>query len=797
MKIEVKGLAIAIIILTATSTYVFAFPNVVQSQSTSEGNWVWDGGMIARPPHVVLGAGWTPAYIHNAASPLGGAPFCNSLSLPTESYILCYPPNFIRTAYNFPPLQYSARLGTYSDGFNGTGSTIVIVDAFGSPTIAYDLAQYDGNFSVPPPPSFTILCGENNWQDSTGCTNGAINGYNATSGGGCNGCFDELGWSEEITLDVTQSHALAPGAKIVLVVANSDLPSDLGAAENAVVNNPTYAGSIMTQSFGLPDSVVDPSTKAGYDNTYRTAALNGWTVLAKSGDDGANEGYGVLSGTTRTELMPAWPATSPMVLAVGGTQGLPYGGQYGGLLQRNSFFNSQPVSCAAAATCNTGLVVIYGGGSGCANAARPAEPTGCTPTGYGGEGAWQEVGYIGPTSSSGGGVSTLYARPNFQSSQTSTYATIPSGTVTATGRTTPDVAFNAAVNGGALAYMDDFGENFATCNPVCTGTPSWLVLGGTSAASDAWAAVIAILNQEHGGPVGYINPAIYSLAMSSAYGTAFHDIRAGNNTDCPAHVNSFTPSPFPTTPPYYDCGVNYPSSSIDCSQYGYCGVVDPVTPLGFAAGPGYDLTTGWGTPNVSNFISSFLSLYATNNGNINLPGPGWDLFSVPEVPVNTAIGQVLANLIADNSFSVIYSYQGGKWYGAMLVTKYPVSTLSPIGSLSLLKTVQDGFAYWILMTKPDQITYSIPSTGYILAPPPASPPSYPLAVGWNLVGFKPQPTIGPENTGAYLTSVTYNTAHVYVYVNSSGSWQLNGAGTPIEVGQGLWVDVTSPSTLTP
>jgi len=50
---------------------------------------------------------------------------------------MCYPPNFLKTAYNFPI------------GLDGTGSTVVIVDAFGSPTIQADLNIYDTTFGLP------------------------------------------------------------------------------------------------------------------------------------------------------------------------------------------------------------------------------------------------------------------------------------------------------------------------------------------------------------------------------------------------------------------------------------------------------------------------------------------------------------------------------------------------------------------------------------------------------------------------------------------------------------------------
>src|SRR2546426_12221539 len=75
-----------------------------------------------------------------------GIPLCKSASL---GNIVCYPPSFIKKAYEFPS---TATL-------DGTGQTIVIVDAFGSPTIVNDLALFDARFGIPAPPSFTIFCG--------------------------------------------------------------------------------------------------------------------------------------------------------------------------------------------------------------------------------------------------------------------------------------------------------------------------------------------------------------------------------------------------------------------------------------------------------------------------------------------------------------------------------------------------------------------------------------------------------------------------------------------------------------
>jgi subtilase family serine protease len=481
------------------------------------------------------------------ASLVGGSPFCSSGSLGT---ILCYPPNFLKKAYDFPST-------TGHHGLDGTGQTIVIVDAFGSPTIQSDLNTYDAAFGLSAT-TVTILCGPT-WTGAATdlCplnTIADIATVAATPGGvACGGVPGVTGWAEETTLDVTMSHALAPGAHIVLVVTNDCFDSNIYAAEMAVVNQHQYKGSIMSQSFGEPDDLatcttLDPTNSycIAYDPTllnlpnqvFATATLNHWTVIASTGDYGANE---AVPFTGTGELTPSFPATNPLVLAAGGTQGNPYGGAYGGPPGPGGTF-----SCSAHQTCNTGLVVINGGANGCGTAVRPGEPTSCYPSGYGGESTWNEFAVLGFGTNTGGGFSSLYSVPFYQWLVPHTYTTLLGNTIKATGRMTPDVSFNSAVYGGVMAYLGFLGR--------------WAVFGGTSAASPAWAGIIALANQANGRPLGFVNPLIYL----NGYGHSFHDITQGNNAVCA----------------------------------GLCGED------GYLAKRGYDMTTGWGTPDVAHFIDA-------------------------------------------------------------------------------------------------------------------------------------------------------------------------------------------------
>jgi len=470
---------------------------------------------------------------------VGGVPFCVSGSLGT---VLCYPPSFLKTAYNFPPTRGR-------DGLDGDGQTIVIVDAFGSPTIQSDLDKFTTTFGLPPK-HVEILCGPT-WTGAATDTCPVTTIADLSTAPNAALC-GAVGWAEETTLDVTMSHALAPGAKIVLVVANDCQDANINAAEFAVVTQERFEGSIMSQSFGEADdkvgcsdpacTVFDPTIKAGADRGYRIATHHRWTLIASSGDDGANEDVREF-GTT--ELTPGWPATNPLVLAAGGTQGNPYGGQYGPPPGPGGTF-----SCPANTDCNTGLVVVNGGPFGCTTAARPGVPSSCIPVGYGGEAAWNEFNFFGIATSTGGGVSSLYRRPEYQEDLPREFDTLLGSDVRAHGRTTPDVSCNSVIHRGVVAFLGFIGTS---------GT--WGVFGGTSAASPAWAGIMALVNQANCEPVGFITPRIYDLSRRERH-HALHDITVGNNSDADG-------------------------------QFG----VD-----GFNATYGYDLTTGWGTPDVSRFI---------------------------------------------------------------------------------------------------------------------------------------------------------------------------------------------------
>jgi subtilase family serine protease len=210
-------------------------------------------------------------------------------------------PARIRAAYDVGPL--------YKKGIDGAKQTIVIVDSFGSPTIRSDLAHFDKYFHLHAPPSFRVI------QPA-----GKIPAYHASNS-------NRVGWAAETTLDVEWAHVMAPGASIVLVeTPTSENEGTTGFAQ--LVKAEKYVlrhnlGQVISQSFGATEQTF--SRKSDYAairnlrGAYRLAHRDRVTVLAASGDLGVTS-YKYNGVDEYTTPAVNWPATDPLVTAVGGTQ---------------------------------------------------------------------------------------------------------------------------------------------------------------------------------------------------------------------------------------------------------------------------------------------------------------------------------------------------------------------------------------------------------------------------------------------------------------------------------------------
>jgi subtilase family serine protease len=178
-------------------------------------------------------------------------------------------PQQIRDAYGFSNVSFGNIVG------DGSGQTIAIVDAYNDPNIASDLMKFDQTFGLPDPPGFAVVEQQKGKKLPK----------------------DNKGWSQEIALDVEWSHAIAPGANILLVETLS--PSELFTGVNFARNVPGV--SVVSLSAAANEIKQEPSADSLFTTPYGHAGV---TFVVSAGDSGAK---------------PAYPSSSPNVLSVGGT----------------------------------------------------------------------------------------------------------------------------------------------------------------------------------------------------------------------------------------------------------------------------------------------------------------------------------------------------------------------------------------------------------------------------------------------------------------------------------------------
>ena len=385
-----------------------------------------------------------------------------------------------------------------ASGNTGRGVRVAIVDAYASPTLRADAKTYAQRYDSEHPLS--------NSQYSQ-----LVFPETDPSLEAADQC-DASGWYGEQTLDVEAVHATAPGASILYVGAASCLDDDINVALNDVVVH--HRADIISNSYGNSGEDGIPAAEfAAFDAITAQAALEGIGIYFSSGDDGdqvANLGA----------PSPDYSATSSMVTAVGGTSlGVDARGHT--VMERGW---------------ETGLAALDAGKW------SPRYPGDFL---YG----------------SGGGVSKLYAEPNYQR------AVVPDRLArngSRRGRVVPDVAILGDPNTGMLiGQTQTFGDgvSFDTFR-----------IGGTSLSSPLFAGVMALADQRAGYAHGFANPALYRLYRSGAY----TDVTPG--------------SPLAMVRVNYANGENAINGTSTTAR-----VIDDPN-LTIHTGVGYDNVTGMGTP---------------------------------------------------------------------------------------------------------------------------------------------------------------------------------------------------------
>ncbi len=340
----------------------------------------------------------------------------------------------------------------HAAGITGEGETIVIVDAYGSPTALSDLQFFSTTFGLPAP-DLTIV-----HPTGTPTFSGSMHGV-------------QVGWAFETSLDLQWAHAIAPDAKIVLIASNpaetegvQGFPSIFIGEQFAVDH---YPGAVISQSFAVTEqsfhSAADVQV-AKFDKVYQQAADNFITVFGSSGDSGTSNVIGGQGGSTPRFLpFPTvnWPSSDPLVTSAGGTW-LQFGW-----------------------TWNPSSLVFPGSLS---YLATPGSRT---------EAVWNEP-YL--PAATGGGLSVLFSTPDFQSG---IFSSLLKGA-----RGLPDVSWNAAVNGGVLVFTSFPGARVGW--HIIGGTSaSSPQLAGLIALTNQLADTKGKAHH-----VGYLNPLLYTLPSS-------------------------------------------------------------------------------------------------------------------------------------------------------------------------------------------------------------------------------------------------------------------------------------------
>jgi subtilase family serine protease len=209
-----------------------------------------------------------------------GAPITNG---PPDLAPCGYQPSDLQTAYNLTPL--------YQEHLDGRGTTIAIVDAYGSTTIATDAAVFSAAMGLPPI-NLTVI--------------GTPTESNFSTDG-------NAGWASETTLDVEWVHAVAPGANVILVVTPTNSFNDLFTGDLTAASQPGVV-AISNSWSGFDIGVAgDSEFYSVVDGLLQAIGAAGISIDYSTGDSGDNSSQlgGIYTST-------GWPASSPFATGVGG-----------------------------------------------------------------------------------------------------------------------------------------------------------------------------------------------------------------------------------------------------------------------------------------------------------------------------------------------------------------------------------------------------------------------------------------------------------------------------------------------
>jgi subtilase family serine protease len=359
----------------------------------------------------------------------------------------------------YTPEQLRSAYGLTAKSATGKGITVAVVDAYASPTIATDLRSYVRAEKFPGLGAELRQRTAAKFDDQSEC--------------------DQPSWSEEEALDIEAVHTMAPGANIEYAGATDCTFGPLLDQLSSIVDN--QSADIVTNSWTGPEDGLDAATRTAFDQVFEQGATEGIGFDFASGDCGYNDpGTGCGGAELSSQPRANYPSSSPWVTAVGGTS-LAIGPR-GGYQWETGWGD---------------MVVPQHGASW----RRP--PPGRYPADF--------------AYGAGGGTSVYYRQPSWQA------GIVPAKVASRSPRGQAGAVRMREVPDVALDGDPATGFQYGLTVRLRGGKTGFMLsrIGGTSLSSPLFAGLeAAAAQQAGGGPLGFVNPALYSLARTPA----FHDV---------------------------------------------------------------------------------------------------------------------------------------------------------------------------------------------------------------------------------------------------------------------------------
>jgi len=430
-----------------------------------------------------------------------------------------YGPKELQAAYHLQP--------AYAAGIDGTGQTVALLEAYGYPTAAADanaLAKLSGLPQLTAKTFKTVYPEGKPFDPNAGI---------------------EEGWDGEIALDIQSAHAIAPGAKIVVVATSGQDSEDFQYSIQYIVDH--HLADAVSDSWEEDlDLVAGPYEEESFEQVLAIAAAKGISFQFSSGDGGDN-GVGSPIGAAGV------PSDAPHATAIGGTAILNQpGGGYRSVSWGDDF---QTLDVPGVGVADPSLYASFGYFSG----------------------------------GGGGGESVYFAKPAWQSA------------LPGTGRQTPDISALADPYTGFPTVISSTDCSKTGKLEKCL-EPG---IGGTSLASPIFTAFWVLANQQAGHSLGQAAPTIAGLGPNrgvvdvlptNSSGNVIATIKTASGTE---HFTA--PEIFPGLVP---TGEGFTSAIFNNTNAGEIDAIAFGLDSSLTATKGWDNATGYGTPDGYSFIKA-------------------------------------------------------------------------------------------------------------------------------------------------------------------------------------------------